>query len=139
MDSFRSSSNNFRATPQMSAAFCTVRTASASSRHFIPVPARRCGPRNPYGRTTAVDLITGTESWMVANGAEMSPDLVPGAGGRKFRACNKATGAMLWETELPAGTTGAPLSYMFEGKQYIVVAVGSKEAGSAQFVARSLP
>jgi hypothetical protein len=70
---------------------------------------------------------------------EMNPDLVPGAGGRKFRACNKATGAMLWETELPAGTTGAPLSYMFEGKQYIVVAVGSKEAGSAQFVALSLP
>jgi len=28
---------------------------------------------------------------------------------------------------------------MFEGKQYIVVAVGSKEAGSAQFVALSLP
>jgi quinoprotein glucose dehydrogenase len=70
---------------------------------------------------------------------EMNPDWVPGAGGRKFRAYNKATGAMLWETELPAGTTGAPMSYMFEGKQYIVVAVGGKEAGSAQFVALSLP
>ena len=76
---------------------------------------------------------------MVANGAEINPDLVPRADGRKFRACNNATGAMLWETELPAGTTGAPMSYMFEGKQYIVVAVGSKEAGSAQFVALSLP
>ena len=64
---------------------------------------------------------------------------MPGAGGRKFRAYNKATGAMLWETELPAGTTGAPMTYMFEGKQYIVVAVGSTEAGSSQFVALSLP
>ena len=45
---------------------------------------------------------------------------------------------MLWETELPAGTTGAPMTYMFEGKQYIVVAVGSQE-GSAQYVALSLP
>ena len=45
---------------------------------------------------------------------------------------------MLWETELSAGTTGAPMSYMFEDKQYIVVAVGSKEAGSA-VVALSLP
>ena len=70
---------------------------------------------------------------------EMNPALVPGAGGRKFRAYNKATGAMLWETELPAGTTGAPMSYMFEGKQYVVVAVAGTEAGSAQFVALSLP
>jgi quinoprotein glucose dehydrogenase len=69
---------------------------------------------------------------------EMNPALVPGAGGRKFRAYDKATGERLWEIELPAGTTGAPMTYMFDGKQYIVVAVGSAEAGSAQFVALSL-
>lgn len=45
---------------------------------------------------------------------EMPASIAPGAGGRKFRAYNKATGAMLWETELPAGTTGAPMTYMFE-------------------------
>ena len=50
--------------------------------------------------------------------------IAPGAGGRKFRAFDKATGAVLWETELPAGTTGAPMTYMFEGKQFIVVAIG---------------
>ncbi len=70
---------------------------------------------------------------------EMPASLAPGAGGRKFRAYNKATGAMLWETELPAGTTGAPMTYMFEGKQYVIVAIGSREAGSAGFVALSLP
>ena len=69
----------------------------------------------------------------------MPASIAPGAGGRKFRAYDKATGAVLWETELPAGTTGAPMTYMFEGKQYIVVAVGSREAGSAQWVALSLP
>ena len=70
---------------------------------------------------------------------QMPASIAPGAGGRKFRAFDKATGAVLWETELPAGTTGAPMTYMFEGKQYIVVAVGSSERGSAQHVALSLP
>ena len=70
---------------------------------------------------------------------EMPASIAPGAGGRQFRAYDKATGAVLWETALPAGTTGAPMTYMFEGKQYVVVAVGSVEDGSAQFVALSLP
>ena len=70
---------------------------------------------------------------------EMPASLAPGAGGRKFRAYDKATGAILWETDLPAGTTGAPMSYMFAGKQYIVVAIGSREDRSAEYVALSLP
>jgi quinoprotein glucose dehydrogenase len=70
---------------------------------------------------------------------EMPASNAPGAGGRKFRAYDKATGAVLWETEMPAGTTGAPMTYMFEGKQYIAVAIGSREEGSAQYVAFSLP
>jgi len=65
----------------------------------------------------------------------------PGGGGRKFRAYDKSSGAMLWETELPAGTTGAPMSYMFEGKQYVVVAVegniGTRTA--TQLVAFAIP
>jgi len=69
---------------------------------------------------------------------EMPESIAPGAGGNKFRAYDKATGAIVWETELPAGTTGAPMTYMFAGKQYIVVAVGSREA-SAEYVALSLP
>jgi len=68
----------------------------------------------------------------------MPLSLAPGAGGRMFRARDKATGQVVWETELPAGTTGAPMTYMFEGKQYIVVAIGSRER-SAEYVALSLP
>ena len=79
---------------------------------------------------------------MVRAGSRLPPEMprsiAPGAGGRKFRAFDKATGAVLWETELPAGTTGAPMTYMFEGKQFIVVAVGGVEHG-AEYVALSLP
>jgi glucose dehydrogenase len=44
----------------------------------------------------------------------------------------------VWETELPAGTTGNPISYMHEGKQFIVVAAGSREVAPA-FIALALP
>jgi quinoprotein glucose dehydrogenase len=68
----------------------------------------------------------------------MPVSLAPGAGGRKFRAFDKATGQVLWETEFAAGTTGAPMTYMFEGKQYLLIAIGSREH-AAEFVALSLP
>jgi quinoprotein glucose dehydrogenase len=64
--------------------------------------------------------------------------IAPGAGGRMFRAYDKATGDILAEIELPAGTTGAPITYLFEGKQFIVVAVGSNEQ-PPEYVALSLP
>jgi len=39
---------------------------------------------------------------------------------------------------LPAGTTGAPMTYLFEGKQYIVIAVGGREH-PGELVALALP
>ncbi len=60
------------------------------------------------------------------------------AWGKKFRAYDKATGRVVWETELPSGTTGGPMTYMYKGKQYIVVPVGSKDH-PAEFVALALP
>lgn len=51
----------------------------------------------------------------------------PYAWGKRFRAYDKATGKVIWDTELPSGTTGGPMSYLYKGKQYIVVAVGSKK------------
>jgi len=62
----------------------------------------------------------------------------PGGGGRKFRAYDKASGAVVWEMEFPAGTTGAPMTYMYKGKQYIAFAIGSNEH-QAEFVALALP
>jgi quinoprotein glucose dehydrogenase len=69
---------------------------------------------------------------------EMPLAIAPGAGGKKFRAFDKATGRSLWETELPSGTTGIPITYIYRGKQYIVVAVGSADRES-EFIALSLP
>jgi len=58
--------------------------------------------------------------------------------GKKFRAYDKATGSVIWETELPSGTTGGPMTYMLKGKQYIVVPIGSKN-DPAEYVALALP
>jgi quinoprotein glucose dehydrogenase len=55
-----------------------------------------------------------------------------------FRAYDKQTGAVVWETQLPAGTTGAPMTYMHQGKQYVLVPIGGIDVKS-QFVAFSLP
>ena len=51
----------------------------------------------------------------------------PHGGGRMFRAYDKNTGRVLWQTELPAGTSGAPMTYMHDGKQYIAVAVSDRD------------
>ena len=79
---------------------------------------------------------------MVRAGTRLPPEMpigiAPGAGGKKFRAFDKATGAVLWETELDAGTTGAPMTYMFEGKQYVIVPIGGADH-DPEWVALSLP
>ena len=48
----------------------------------------------------------------------------PYGGGKMFRAFDKATGAVVWGMELPAGVTAPPMTYSWQGKQYIVVATG---------------
>ena len=55
-------------------------------------------------------------------GAAVNP---PGGGGNMFRAYDKTTGAVLWSLDLGAGTTGSPMTYSFQGRQYVVVAIGS--------------
>ncbi len=61
-----------------------------------------------------------------------------GSGGNRFRAHDKATGEVLAEIELPANQTGLPMTYMHEGRQYIVVAVGARRH-PAELVALALP
>ena len=51
---------------------------------------------------------------------------------------DKATGALIWETAMDAGVTGAPMTYMFNGKQYVVMAIGGREH-PAELIAWSLP
>ena len=62
-----------------------------------------------------------------------------GVGGKPIlRAHDKATGEILAEIELPALQTGLPMSYMLDGTQYLVVAVGGRN-NPAEFVALRLP
>ena len=48
------------------------------------------------------------------------------AGGTMFRAYDKKTGAIVSEFQLPASQTGNPMTYMIDGRQFIVVAVGAR-------------
>ena len=58
--------------------------------------------------------------------------------GRKFRAYDKANGTVIWETDLPAGTTSGPMTYLARRKQYIVVPIGGRDE-PAEWVAFALP
>ena len=55
-----------------------------------------------------------------------------------FRAVDKATGEELGAVELPGSTLTAPMTYMHEGVQYVVMAVGGRGMAGA-LVALRLP
>ena len=121
----------------------------------VPTPRPHGLPivKPPYGRVTALDLNRGELAWMAPNGdgprnhprlkdLDLPPLGIPNRPaplvtdpeqdqswrwGRKFRAYDKATGEVVWETELPAGTTGGPMTYLHGGRQFIVVAVGERD------------
>jgi quinoprotein glucose dehydrogenase len=58
--------------------------------------------------------------------------------GAMLRAYDKATGAQVGAVYMPAPQSGSPMTYMADGKQYIVVAV-SGGAYSGEYIAYSLP
>jgi quinoprotein glucose dehydrogenase len=60
----------------------------------------------------------------------------------KFRAFNKRTGDLLWETTLPAAGFATPAAYEINNKQYIVIACGGGKLDTRSgdsYVAFSLP
>jgi quinoprotein glucose dehydrogenase len=59
-------------------------------------------------------------------------------GGTAFYAYDKKTGDVIHEITLPGGTCGNPMTYSVNGRQFIVVAVGSRTT-PAEFVALALP
>jgi quinoprotein glucose dehydrogenase len=58
--------------------------------------------------------------------------------GALLRAYDKVTGTQVGSVYLPAPQSGSPMTYMMDGKQYIVVAV-SGGAYSGEYIAFSLP
>jgi quinoprotein glucose dehydrogenase len=120
----------------------------------------------PWGTLNAIDLNAGTIRWkipfgeypeLVAKGlANTGSDNYGGpvvtASGllfigatnfdRKFHAYDKLTGALLWDTTLPAAGNATPATYMLNGKQYVVIACGGGKNGApsgSSIVAFGLP
>jgi quinoprotein glucose dehydrogenase len=58
--------------------------------------------------------------------------------GAMLRAYDKETGAEVGEVWMPAPQTGSPMTYMVEGKQFIVVATGAP-GSQAEYLAFALP
>jgi quinoprotein glucose dehydrogenase len=98
-------------------------------RHLNLPPLGQGGRVAPLVTKTLVFLGEGTNDGVIA-----AP---PGYGGRMFRAFDKSTGRIVWELELPGGVSGAPMTYMVNGRQFIVVAVGWKDM-PAEWIALSL-
>ena len=121
----------------------------------------------PWGTLNAIDLNTGKYLWkvplgeyrelaaqgMTNTGCENYGGPVVTAGGLlfigatnydgKFRAFDKATGALLWETTLPAPGNATPATYEVNGRQFVVIAASSGKARGPQlpasYVAFALP
>lgn len=74
----------------------------------------------------------------LGEGSEDALSILPIAGGKFFRAWDKQTGSVVWEVELDAGTSGAPMTYLADGRQYIVVAIGDHDT-PGRLVALALP
>jgi quinoprotein glucose dehydrogenase len=122
----------------------------------------------PWGTLNAINLSTGEYAWKVPlgeypalvaqgvkdTGSENYGGPIVTAGGlvfiaatnfdRKFRAFDKSTGALLWETTLPFSGNATPITYELGGRQYVVIYANGGKAprGSptgAAYVAFALP
>ncbi|MBL8240095.1 MAG: PQQ-binding-like beta-propeller repeat protein [Bryobacterales bacterium] len=120
----------------------------------------------PWGTLNAISLDSGNYAWKIPFGEH--PELVAkgmkdtgsenyggplvtksgllfiGASNfdKKFRAYDKKTGKLLWETLLPFSGNATPATYMVNGKQYVVIAAGGGKSGAASggaYVAFALP
>src|SRR5208282_5197523 len=121
----------------------------------------------PWGTLNAIDLNTGEYVWKIPLGEY--PELaakgfkntgtqnyggpIVTAGGllfigatnydKKFRAFDKSTGQLLWETTLPFSASATPATYSVNGRQYVVIAAGGgrdpKSTSGGVYVSFALP
>jgi quinoprotein glucose dehydrogenase len=88
------------------------------------------------GRGGLVGILT-TATLVIAGERGTFTDL-QGRNAARLRAYDKTTGKEAGEVFMPTGQTGSPMTYMLNGKQYIVIAIGG--AGyPGELLAFSLP
>ena len=83
------------------------------------------GPDEPlqFGRVGRVGTVV-TKTLVIAGEPEMATTET-GERGAMLRAYDKSSGAEVGSVYMPAPVTGAPMTYMDDGQQYIVVAISS--------------
>ena len=97
----------------------------------------RTGRKGPVGTLTTKTLVISGEGGRNAidRGFFTTPD---GRRGAMLRAYDKATGENVGEVYMPAPQTGTPMTYLHDGRQYVVVAVGGVNV-PARLLAYTLP
>ena len=121
----------------------------------------------PWGTLNAINLNTGEYVWkkpfgeypelaaqgMKETGSENYGGPVVTAGGllfigatnfdKQFRAFDKLTGQLLWETTLPFAGNATPITYEVNGRQYVAIAAGGgkdlRTKSGGVYVAFALP
>ena len=119
----------------------------------------------PWGQLSALNLNTGEYEWKIPLGEfkELTARGIPPTGCENyggpvvtaggvlfiaatkdgmFRAFDKRTGKLLYQTQLPAGGFATPSVYEAGGKQYVVIACGGTKLGTKKgdsYVAFALP
>src|SRR5205814_8350133 len=89
------------------------------------------------GRSANTIGILVTKTLMIA-GEPGNFTLPDGRRGAMLRAYDKASGKELGAVYMPAGQTGTPMTYMVNGKQYIIVAIAG-QGYPAEYMAFKLP
>jgi quinoprotein glucose dehydrogenase len=132
---------------------------------FVAPSGMPCTPP-PWGVIAAVDLTTGAVRWKRALGTipaltsvseaqdwgsllfggpivtAGSIVFVAGTQDDKLRALDVQTGQTLWEHDLPAGGQATPMTYVYGGRQYVVIVAGGRAGIGSRgdwVVAFSLP
>ena len=123
--------------------------------------------KGPYGRITAINLNTGDHTWMIPNGkpadnlvnnpalkagnidasgwggGQRSPILVTKTmlveGSDNLRFIDKKTGAVIHEMPLGAQMSGGTMTYLVNGRQFMVAVVNGTGGNGAELVAVAVP
>jgi quinoprotein glucose dehydrogenase len=118
--------------------------------------------KGPYGRITAINLNTGDTAWSIPNGkpadslvnnpalksagidasnwggGQRSPILITKTllfeGSNNLRVIDKKSGELVHAIELGANLTGGTITYLVNGRQFLVAVVGGSQGGGAELV-----